>query len=348
MVEIYNVPDSTVRETASKTLARSTISVIVPVYKVEAFLRPCMDSILAQTFTDFELILVDDGSPDNCGAICDEYAAKDSRVRVIHQENGGLSAARNAGIEAASGEYLTFVDSDDMIHPKMLERMMLVMKETDAELCVCDLLSFTKDAKPDQEEEDSHVYRVLDPVAACNRLYDTDGVKFTVACGKLFAHRLFSSIRFPLGMIHEDEATTYQALYAANRIIELNNRFYFYRSNPNSIMNSAFSSRRFDSLKAFQDRKLFFEAHGETELAEKTALLYRTSHAKLIILANSADKWKEVPKQFQMSVPAALRCLRKEASDQNYTYYLAMIHPKWLRPHAYWRKVKKILHIPCN
>ncbi len=319
------------------------ISIIVPVYKVEAYLRPCVDSILAQTFSDFDLILVDDGSPDNCGAICDEYATKESRVHVILQQNGGLSAARNAGIEAASGEYLTFVDSDDMIHPETMEKMLFILKETGAELCVCSLLNFRQETELHCADPHTLSYRSLDPVAACNRLYDPDGVKFTVACGKLYARRLFSSLRFPVGMLHEDEATTYQALYAANKVVELSNQLYFYRSNPASIMNSSFSSKRFDALKAFQDRKLFFETHGETALAEKTDWMYRTGHAKLIVLAKSAGKWDEIPQQYRMSVTAALRCLRKELPDDKYTYYLAMVHPSWLRPHAYWRKLKTML-----
>ena len=105
------------------------LSIIVPVYKVEPYLRRCIDSILAQTFRDFELILIDDGSPDNCGAICDEYAAKDSRIIVIHQKNQGVSAARNAGLDIAKGTYLGFVDSDDWIEPEMYETMIATAKE---------------------------------------------------------------------------------------------------------------------------------------------------------------------------------------------------------------------------
>ena len=114
-----------------------TISVIVPVYNVEIYLHRCVDSILAQTFTDFELILVDDGSPDNCGAICDEYAKKDSRVRVIHKENGGQSSARNRAIEAAQGEWIHFVDSDDLIHPQMLEILYRAAQESGANISAC-------------------------------------------------------------------------------------------------------------------------------------------------------------------------------------------------------------------
>ena len=113
------------------------LSIIVPVYKVEKYLPKCLDSILAQTFTDFELILIDDGSPDRCGDICDEYAAKDDRLIVIHQENKGVSAARNAGLDIARGEYIGFVDSDDWIEPEMYETMLATAKESEAEIVAC-------------------------------------------------------------------------------------------------------------------------------------------------------------------------------------------------------------------
>ena len=134
------------------------ISVIVPIYKVEPYLRKCIDSVLAQTFTDFELILVDDGSPDNCGAICDEYAAKDDRIRVIHQENRGLSAARNAGIDWAfahsDSQWLTFIDSDDIVAPDFLAKMISATEQAHADLCVCDFLSVFPAGK---EEKDTLV-----------------------------------------------------------------------------------------------------------------------------------------------------------------------------------------------
>ena len=113
------------------------VSIIIPVYKVEKYLPNCIESILRQTFKDFELILVDDGSPDNCGEICEEYAQKDSRIKVVHQPNGGLSAARNSGIDIAKGDYLTFIDSDDFVFPHYLEILVKLCQENDADMSVC-------------------------------------------------------------------------------------------------------------------------------------------------------------------------------------------------------------------
>lgn len=326
------------------------ISVIVPVYKVEAFLRPCVDSILAQTFSDFELILVDDGSPDNCGAICDEYAKRDSRVRVIHQQNGGLSAARNAGIDwcfaNSNSQWLTFIDSDDIIHPQMLERMMECVFDHDADICVCDKKAFLDELEinPIKETEKSAV--VLSRQEACMRLYDRDGVKFAIACGKIYKKCLFQSLRYPVGMQHEDEATTYKALYSAEKIVEIYDHLYFYRQNPNSIMGAKFSLRRFDALKAMEERIAFFRAHQEKKLAEQSQIAAQNLKAALNIMAIQAGIHSDISTDNWLSAGTALRIIRKNTSDEEYTYYLAMIYPKRLRPHAYWRKIKTMLGLP--
>lgn len=327
------------------------ISVIVPVYNVEPYLRECVDSILAQSFADFELILVDDGSPDNCGKICDEYAEKDARVQVIHQENGGLSAARNAGIDLAfsnsDSKWLTFIDSDDMVSKEYLKSMLNVAKDNEAEVAVCNLLRFDASATPNEDTEEKRV-AMLSGREACFRLYDDDGVVFTIACGKLYLKELFSGIRYPKGVQHEDEATTYRVLYAADRVVELKAQYYYYRVNPSSIMNAHFSLKRFDGLRALKERKVFFEYMGDKELAEKTAIACDSLHAKLMICAKEAGVYNQVPEADKISIRKALRILRKNCTDSNYTYYLVKVHPMWLRPHAYIRKLKKMLHIPCN
>lgn len=129
------------------------ISVIVPVYKVEKYLKRCVDSILAQTYPCLEVILVDDGSPDGCPAICDEYAREDRRVRVIHKENGGLSDARNAGIDAAKGKFLGFVDSDDYVHPRFYELLLQALKEEGADIAGCDVKKVCKTEKIEEKEQ---------------------------------------------------------------------------------------------------------------------------------------------------------------------------------------------------
>ncbi|MDV4769588.1 glycosyltransferase, partial [Enterococcus faecium] len=178
------------------------ISIIVPVYKVEPYLRKCVDSILAQTFTDFEVILVDDGSPDNSGKICDEYASKDSRVRVIHKKNGGLSSARNAGIDVARGKYLGFVDSDDYIEKDMYELLYDNIVKEQADLSICGIYDIYAGKKVKILPEE---YKVLDKVSAMKIVLEAQS--FSVhAVNKLYKKELFNKIRYPENIITEDAA----------------------------------------------------------------------------------------------------------------------------------------------
>lgn len=323
----------------------TTISVIVPVYKVEPYLRECVDSILAQTYTDFELILVDDGSPDNCGAICDEYAAQDSRIRVIHQDNGGLSAARNAGLDIARGEFVTFVDSDDAIHPEYLSFLLEIHYKTGADISVCHFLRYSEEI-PEAELCGIEISAEMTGRQSCYELYGEEAVVYTTAWGKLYRSDLFEGIRYPVGWIHEDEATTYKLLFRAHKVAVMDNALYFYRQNPDGIINTGFSVKRYHAIAAFEERIVFFKDHGEAELAELGEKTLPLSLAKMAIQAASAGV--EVPEKYRMRTAKALRIIRENCTDENYTYYLAMVRPNWLRPHAYLRKIKKILHIPCR
>lgn len=321
------------------------ISVIVPVYKVEPYLRECIDSILNQTYRDFELILVDDGSPDNCGAICDEYAANDPRVRVIHQENGGLSAARNAGLDVAKGEYVSFVDSDDAIHPECLSFLWQAYIACGADISIAHFVRFC-DVIPSDGVITMGIPQSMSGYNACEELFGKDGVTYTVACGKLYKASLFSNIRYPVGRIHEDEATTYKLLYNADKVAMLSNALYFYRQNPDGIMATPFSEKRYDALTAFEERICYFREKGALDLAELGEKTFLISMAKMAILASKAGV--KSPRRYRMPVPKALRIIRNNSEDENYTFYLSLVRPHWIRPHAYLRKIKKMLCIPCK
>ena len=180
---------------------RPEISIIVPVYKVEQYLNECIDSILAQTFTDFELILVDDGSPDNCPALCDAAAAKDSRIRVIHQQNKGLSGARNAGIEIARGNWLSFIDSDDSVDKTFCEKLYHAAKQAGAKLVVSDILYFDADGSLSGYQERALRTETLSREEAVHRIRLTPLVHATT---KLYSRELFAELRFPIGQNYED------------------------------------------------------------------------------------------------------------------------------------------------
>ena len=233
------------------------ISVVVPVYKVEDYLLRCLDSIFAQSYTDFELILVDDGSPDKCPAMCDEIAAKHQNVHVIHQKNAGLSAARNAGIEWAlqnsDSEWITFIDSDDWIHPDYLSALLnanmknhtqvsmgqVYVTEEYQILPIKDVSSLTKSEKTEVAFTDE----ALDPNSSCARL---------------FKKSLFKDIRFPVGKFHEDRFTTYKVLFQFEKVSVVSAPLYYYFVNNEGIVHSAWSVNRLDNIEAIEQQIRYF------------------------------------------------------------------------------------------
>lgn len=234
-----------------------TISVIVPVYKVEDYLDRCVESILAQNFTDFELILVDDGSPDNCPTMCDLWAEKDNRIKVIHKENGGLSDARNVGFAASCGEWITFIDSDDYVHPQMLQALFDAAQKFDVKVSAC---GFTRtNGEPLELVQD-----LTANLWSAEDFYMQRHVNATVAWGKLY-HRSVV-LPYPVGKLHEDEFVTYRILFACERIAVLEAVLYGYFCNYAGIIRSAWSAKRLDTLLAFEEQITFFEKIGNAEL----------------------------------------------------------------------------------
>lgn len=220
------------------------ISVIVPVYKVEAYLSRCVDSILAQTYRNLEILLVDDGSPDSCGKICDDYAHRDPRIRVIHKINGGLSSARNAGLDIARGQYIAFVDSDDWIEPEMYETMLAAAIREDVPL-VCagryDVESKTGERKlglcPAKAE-------VITGEETARRIFTWEGMD-SAAWDKLYRRELFDSIRYPVGVVVEDVPVTYRLALKAGRVAMCDKPFVNYFHRPGSITTAAVSEKTF-------------------------------------------------------------------------------------------------------
>ncbi|MBR5021165.1 MAG: glycosyltransferase [Oscillospiraceae bacterium] len=233
------------------------ISVIVPIYKVEEYLDECIQSIAGQSHRNLEIILVDDGSPDGCGAICDVWAARDSRVKVIHKPNGGLSDARNAGLEIASGDFIAFVDSDDRIEPEMYEKMLAALLGEDADICACRIVSCFPDHRTEWGCPD---YRVTNPEQTLTMLY-ADTAYPVSAWNKLYRRACWRELRFPVGRICEDAFTTYQLIHGAKRIVQIPEALYCYRIRPESIMTSAFSPRRMDEEAAWRANYEFVREH---------------------------------------------------------------------------------------
>lgn len=251
------------------------ISIIVPVYNVEMYLNKCIESILKQTFKDFELILVNDGSTDSSGIICDEYMKKDQRIKVIHKENGGLSSARNAGIDIAIGDYIAFIDSDDYIHPSMYEVLYREAIKEKSDIILC---QFKKVLEKDcvNESHSLSSYEVINytNIETLKKIYSNQGVEFIVAWNKLYHSSIFKSIRYPIGMIHEDEFIAHTALYNAKKVSYIPLELYYYVQRTNSIMQSKFHINRLDVIYALENRMIFFSSLGLNELQQLACKSY--------------------------------------------------------------------------
>lgn len=234
------------------------ISVIVPIYKVEDYLHRCVDSIINQTYTNLEIILVDDGSPDNCPMICDEYAKKDSRIRVIHKKNGGLSDARNAGLDIARGEYIGFVDSDDYISLHFYQRLMNVMKASDSDIVECGIKKFKASDKIDDIENNELDFTTFNTDEAMENLILNNILSETV-WNKLYKREVIEKLRFKVGKTNEDNFYTYLAFDNANKISKLDGKLYYYLQREDSIMGKGYKLNRLDEIEAKYERLRFVE-----------------------------------------------------------------------------------------
>lgn len=268
------------------------VSVIVPIYMVEAYLPACIESIQNQTYKNLEIILVDDGSKDNCGRIADDYAVNDARIRVIHKKNGGLSDARNAGIDDAEGEYYFFVDSDDTVEPQIIEFLLRPILDNKAELSVCNYKKVSENDLLGYKE-----YSYSDPVIISSYedktkyFFDEYNVIFTVAWNKLYPKKCFEKIRYPKGKIHEDEFTTYKLLEQVGKIAYFEIPLYNYLIRGNSIMGSGFKPTSLHGLEACDIRLNQYIRENNYRWCEKTLFLYRIRFVSAFRMLSESDKY---------------------------------------------------------
>lgn len=220
------------------------ISVIVPVYNVESYLDRCVQSIVDQTYSDLEIILVDDGSPDRCGSMCDKWAKRDGRIKVVHKENGGLSDARNVGIEIATGDYIGFVDSDDWIEPDMYEKLLKAIQNEDAQISVCGLNRiYDNGYSIDQFVFQDQFTLLTDNIV---RAYLCQNTFSTASCDKLYRAELFDVRRFPKGKLYEDAPIIFEILCSINKMVHVGKPLYHYFQRSSSISNRCFSIQKMD------------------------------------------------------------------------------------------------------
>lgn len=317
------------------------ISIIVPVFRVEPYLRCCIDSILAQDFVDFELILVDDGSDDGCPQIIDEYKLIDKRVCAVHQENRGLSAARNTGLDIAKGNYIAFIDSDDAVAKDYLSVLYQNIKINDADISGCCFESIAADeAEP----------VVSDPVVPHSGLVSCrealllrytgkgDSVCFSPSsCAKLFKHSVIAALRFPDGMLYEDQLFTSLIFYKADKFSFCNSKLYFYRERPGSITRGAFNIKRFDNITLMNSVIDYYCTVGDEEMAKLAKLhKYRT----LAIYTLYAKKnHVDIPRGMHMCPIKALRILYKSNTAEKFEWYLSEFFPHLF---SFYRAIHRI------
>lgn len=273
------------------------ISVIVPIYNVEKYLQNCLDSLINQTFSNWEAILVDDGSTDNSGKICDEYALLDNRFKVIHKENGGQSSARNIALDMVNGPYVTYLDSDDFLANNAFQILYDIAIQYEADIVQCNSIRGSDTSFPS----------ILDTHSVSVHTYDNHTIftKFAakiIPWGKLYKREVIGNIRFPEGLINEDDFTVWKYYYNAKRIIVTNTPLYYYSYNPNSTMAQKVKRPNFKYFDAYRERIKFFQDKYDSELEAVS----RIQWMKSLVLTYSnnmltGDQRMEVVKIFRQN-----------------------------------------------
>ena len=247
------------------------VSIIVPVFNVKKYLPECLDSILSQTYDNYELILIDDGSTDGSGEICDEYAAKDSRIVVIHKQNGGVAEVRNLGISKANGEYICFVDSDDVVAPTYIQVLYEAAIKDGSGIVMCDYYSFNDgEAIPKDVVSKNKEKIVITENEMEDEAFSAENtVKLVIPINKIYKKSLFERVKYPSGKIHEDAYVYHRLLHETRQVVFLPNVLYFYRKRADSITNSRFTVKELeDSMGAVVDRIDFYKELGKQRLVD--------------------------------------------------------------------------------
>ena len=309
------------------------ISVILPIYNVELYLKECIESVIRQSYKNLEIILVDDGSTDQSPYICDEYAKMDSRIKVIHKENGGLSDARNVGIQASSGSYIALVDSDDLIAQSFIEELYECCIKSNAMIAVCAYSKFSNEDEIiiSNNQDDAQIISGRELI---KQIYLGEaGAYGFVAWNKLYCRKLFDSVQYPLGRIYEDTFTTYKLFLNSNRIVLLNKALYFYRIRPESIMSARVSLKKIkDGVDADASVVKYFYENQDLEILPyvssyfcKQAVL---TYYKWIPKVNHAEK-AEAKKYLKTVYKKTWSYCRKSSMEIKKKVFYSLIRMVW-------------------
>lgn len=322
---------------------KNLISVIVPIYNVEEYLEECVCSIIKQTYQRIEILLIDDGSTDKSGNLCEKFSKKDNRIKAVHKKNGGLADARNVGVRIARGEYVVFVDSDDVIHPQMIQFLYEGMMNHQADISICSHEKIFNNDKVEFKENKEMIQGEILSGADCIRnMYSPLSVDMVVAWNKLYKKEYLRKNPYPSGKIHEDEFTTYKILMPLNRCLYIPYPLYYYRQRKYSIMQQRFSLKELDLIEACEERKIFLEKSGIKDLYLTALCRYQTVLAEMIIdvaayFPNEKNLIKELECRFGTSWKKETR--KADISFQYKMKYLLFMMNKNL--YAYLKKLLK-------
>ena len=324
---------------------RSLISIIVPVYQVENYIDECIQSILKQTYSNLQIILIDDGTLDHSGEICDLYAKKDQRIEVIHKNNTGLSDTRNLGIRKAKGEYIGFVDSDDFISETMYEDMYYLIQKTQAQACICNLYIVTNNQKVMKNEDEG--IQVYDKMQILKEIILDKKIQ-SYACNKLYKKELFQNLAYPVGKKYEDIGTTFYLLEKCNKIVVTGKPEYYYIQRSDSIVNQISEQTILDYLEVIEKRYEYIkEKYPELEpynvyYLAKTLL---TAYIDKERLETITEKLKQKVEEIYTKVKQAIQ-IQKEEVEVFFTQEQKKILHR-LRYHLIrrkkWNKKKRLL-----
>lgn len=319
------------------------ISIIIPIYNVEKYLRRCIDSVINQTYKNIEILLVDDGSPDSSGEICEQYKKNDDRVYVFHKKNGGLSDARNYGIKYAKGKYITFIDSDDYIAKNYIEYLYTMIVKYHAEISVCCMIQTNSDVTDFTNTLSFPAEQVFSGKEACFQLLNQLYMTLVTACGKLYSTEIVRKYPFPKGKKHEDEATTCKYYYDSNKVVVGNRCLYAYYQNSNSITHSKGNELNHDVIWALNHRAEFFKMNNE-------ALLEKYAWGKLMELLindslNYNNRCDKMLRSFKNGKELTIR-KKIELAIYNSSHLLYKVYIKLLHSAAIVKsKMKKIIRV---
>ncbi|WP_049945249.1 glycosyltransferase family 2 protein [Butyrivibrio sp. AC2005] len=297
------------------------VSIVIPIFNVEKYVSECLDSVLAQTYKKLEIIAIDDGSTDDSGKICDKYASMDNRIRVIHNTNGGVAAARNCGLDESHGEYIAFVDSDDIVAENYIEELLGACLLYDCKISQCKHIRFiNNEYKELKKSLEKGTCILLDGREVTKKIYSNEGVDTTALCTKLYHKSVFEGQRFPLGKIHEDFFLSFELLYTTPKIACMDYTLYYYRKSENSITTVKFNKKRLHYLEAVETQMNYYERSGDNELFNMSLEHYMYSIMNFIDLAHRdmEQDLKEVIDVLKEKMKRALMiCKQKNISVPN-------------------------------